>query len=600
MTIVHGSHTAFPTVAQPISDTSGVASPLVGAMPEQNSRGRHRAEQMVVLAAAFAAYFTVAMLLDFKYHSFDPDSISRMANGFYVVHSRDPHLAAVGFVWNPLWSFAAIPLLLFNGLWPVLASHNVAGTFISSAAMAGAVYQLHAVLSEWRVRRAPRLILTALFALNPMILFFGGNGMSEAGYVFGLLATTRYLLRWMRQGDLTSLVYAAIALGVTYLDRNETVAAAALAGPLVLWITVARTPGNRRSKIWAGLTDITILLIPIVTTVMGWAVISFVITGEAFGQFSSKYGNSAQISEAHFQSGHYGTRIHHEIADLAHIGILLPMIILLAVVCASIRRNNQILGVFAVLGGALAFTLVGYLGNSIFPWFRFYISAIPIQVLLVGSLFAQVRTPKFESPIEQREIALSNPSDRPRATLGAVYRAAASLLAVAVALLLLVPSSVGTAMGMMNPNIGPDELQDIGFIFHSHLNSEDQGWKASYGTAVTISHYIDSLHLPNGDVVADTADSCMPNVITNVNNPRVFVITNDRDFQRVLADPLTFHAHYLIAQAAGVTSADAVSQAYPNLVSGTSWAHLMHTFPSKGYCVGLRLYKVTGHPTEGG
>ena len=106
---------------------------------------------------------------------------------------------------------------------------------------------------------------------------------------------------------------------------------------------------------------------------------------------------------------------------------------------------------------------------------------------------------------------------------------------------------------------------------------------------MAISRYIDSLHLANGDVVADTADSCMPNVITNVNNPRVFVITNDRDFQRVLADPLTFHAHYLIAQAAGVTSADAVSQSYPNLVSGTSWAQLIRTFPSKGYCVGLRL-----------
>ena len=281
MTLVDGSHTDFPT-APPFPDASGIPSPTVRVMQEPRSRGRHRAEQLLVIAAAFAAYFTAAMLLDFKYHSFDPDSISRMANGFYVIHSRDPHLAAVGFVWNPLWSFAAMPLLLFSGLWPVLASHNVAGTFISSAAMAGAVYQLHAVLSEWRVRAAPRLILTALFALNPMILFFGGNGMSEAGYVFGLLATTRYLLRWMRQGDLTSLVYAAIALGVTYLDRNETVAAAALAGPLVLWIAISRAPGSRRSKVWAGLTDVTILLIPIVTTVIGWAVVSYVITGTGF------------------------------------------------------------------------------------------------------------------------------------------------------------------------------------------------------------------------------------------------------------------------------------------------------------------------------
>ena len=166
MTLVDGSHTDFPT-APPLPDASCIPSPTVRVMQEPRSRGRHRAQQLPVIAAAFAAYFTAAMLLDFKYHSFDPDSISRMANGFYVIHSRDPHLAAVEFVWNPLRSFAAMPLLLFNGLWPVLASHNVAGTFISSAAMAGAVYQLHAVLSEWRVRAAPRLTLTGTSRTQP-------------------------------------------------------------------------------------------------------------------------------------------------------------------------------------------------------------------------------------------------------------------------------------------------------------------------------------------------------------------------------------------------------------------------------------------------
>ena len=30
------------------------------------------------------------------------DALSRVANGYYTLFSRDPHLAAVGFVWNPL------------------------------------------------------------------------------------------------------------------------------------------------------------------------------------------------------------------------------------------------------------------------------------------------------------------------------------------------------------------------------------------------------------------------------------------------------------------------------------------------------------------
>ena len=73
---------------------------------------------------------------------FDGDTISRMANGFYVIHSRDPHLGAIGFVWNPLSSLADLPLLSLNSLWPSLASHDVAGTTMSALAMACATYQL--------------------------------------------------------------------------------------------------------------------------------------------------------------------------------------------------------------------------------------------------------------------------------------------------------------------------------------------------------------------------------------------------------------------------------------------------------------------------
>jgi hypothetical protein len=83
-------------------------------------------------------------------------------------------------------------------------------------------------------------------------------------------------------------------------------------------------------------------------------------------------------------------------------------------------------------------------------------------------------------------------------------------------------------------------------------------------------------------------------VQTNVHNPRVFVITNDRDFQRILDDPLTFHAHYLLASVG--SSNDSVAQQYPNLGEGTQWATLVHTFPARGFCNQFDLYRVTGHP----
>ena len=79
---------------------------------------RLMSEDGVVTLIAFAIYLTVAILLDFKYQILPLDAVSRMANGYYVLWSRDPHLAAVGFVWSPLQSFADIPLLLFKPLVP--------------------------------------------------------------------------------------------------------------------------------------------------------------------------------------------------------------------------------------------------------------------------------------------------------------------------------------------------------------------------------------------------------------------------------------------------------------------------------------------------
>ena len=137
---------------------------------------------------------------------------TNMANGSYVLYSRDPHLAAIGFVWNPLTSVADLIPLLFKPIWPALSSHDVAGSIVSAICMSGSVYQINAALQEWSVQRVARLVLTALFAVNPMIVLYSANGMSEALYLFTLTATTRYLARWLMEDDLASLVYSAVAL----------------------------------------------------------------------------------------------------------------------------------------------------------------------------------------------------------------------------------------------------------------------------------------------------------------------------------------------------------------------------------------------------
>lgn len=86
-------------------------------------------------------------------------------------------------------------------------SHNVmAGSLVSALAVAGTASQILATLRDG-VGSLPRLVFTTCFALYLMMLLYAGNGMSESIYIFTLIASTCYFLRWINKGDLRSLAH---------------------------------------------------------------------------------------------------------------------------------------------------------------------------------------------------------------------------------------------------------------------------------------------------------------------------------------------------------------------------------------------------------
>src|SRR5437879_12022009 len=98
--------------------------------------------------------------------------------------SRDPHLAAIGFVWNPLPSLAVMPVLALKVLWPALARQAFAGNLVSAAFMAGAVVEVAGILADLGARRWLVAVLTASFALPPLVVLYGPHGVSEAHLLF--------------------------------------------------------------------------------------------------------------------------------------------------------------------------------------------------------------------------------------------------------------------------------------------------------------------------------------------------------------------------------------------------------------------------------
>ncbi len=554
-------------------------------------------EGRLVFAVSFLFFMVIAILLDFKYHVYPPDAVSRMANGFYVLFSRHPHLAAIGFVWNPLQSVLDMIPLLAKPLWPAVASNDFAGSLVSVLCMSGATFQIHACLREMSTGRPPRSLLTLLFVCNPMIAYYGANGMSEALYIFTAVATARYLQRWFRDNDTASLVYSAVALGACYLARNEAAGIAIIAGLFVAAKTWAASFGAVRSRVMSSLTDITVFLLPVVTAFAGWAVTSYVITGEPFQQFTSQYGNTAELSafgsSYGVQPGHQVMRIRHELTDLGHMAPLLPIILILALFFVCKRKDWQMLAPIAVLGGGLAFDMFSYLEDQVFPWYRFYILCIPLSVILTGFVLAPRGVGRH---LESRTPTSVDVDGSRRGGVNRSIRGGAIALGASVVVLALIgPSVMTTATGMLNPKVGIEESFQIGFIVHKK-GAETAAQRA---TSVPMLAYIERLSLPDGSVVTDEdLAGCATTMIVRSTNPKVFVIPNDTDFQRILADPFTFHAKYMLApEPTGDDAGIAISTAYPTLYkNGAGFTTLVKSFAATALCPPYRLYRVTRHP----
>jgi hypothetical protein len=116
---------------------------------------------------------------------------------------------------------------------------------------------------------------------------------------------------------------------------------------------------------------------------------------------------------------------------------------------------------------------------------------------------------------------------------------------------------------------------------------------------LAIGHYFEGMHLPDGDVVVDNFPECVPPLLTTVSQPKLFVIPNDRDFQRILADPITFHARYILEADPASFPNTAINIQYPSLWStGAQFTKVVHKFPSRDACPAFRLFEVLRHSDQ--
>jgi hypothetical protein len=565
-----------PAATDPRAFDSSRTAPHHAAAPRQ-PRSWHRPSASTVLFVVAFAYFTaIAWLLAFHYGSLMGDAESRVADGWYVFFTRDPHLAAIGFVWNPLPSVLVMPFFAFKGVWPALTHRAFAGDLASAVFMALCAVELRRILRELNVSRFVTWAMIIIFLANPVIAFYGANGMTEAFYLYFLLVATRFLMRWLRSGGIVNLVVVGVALGLDYLVRYEALAAAGAVGLLVAVVSYRRASGARRARLERTGTDLVVYGLPPAAAFIGWAIVSYVITGHLFEQFSSIYGNSAQIASQGGIGVHY---IKYSAPLLATLEVLawsplLPIAVLIGGWTAWRRRDLRLLALMP-LAGTSGFSFLAMVTGQAGPNVRYFMPMLPLWLVCLG--YASVR--KRERPRRRDWLAWER--------------------RVAVVALALVVGSAGmvtTALAMDDPNFAVAEYGALDWNVYKGraVNGVTEAQKEYLPSTVAITRQIDALHLRSGSIVTDTFTKCVSLMLMTSDNPHQFVVTSDRDFQRTLLDPVTFHAHYLLVPpGGGANSLDAVARAYPGLyVHGIPGAALVKQFHEPG-CPAFRLYHVS-------
>jgi hypothetical protein len=511
----------------------------------------------LIFAPAALVYLVAGWYLAIVRQVYDGDAVSRTAQAAAVVLGRDPHLAAIGFVWNPLPGLVQIPLVL---LLRPFGLQIYAGAIQSALCMAGTVALLWCFTGLYDSNTARRGAFVLLFAANPLILLYAANGMSEGMFYFFLTGMAYTFARWARERRHMSLVGMAVMAAGAFGVRYESLPLAG-AGFLAVLIVLLADRKRDRHLVEASLL---VYLAPVVYAVALWVFFNWAIMGDPFFFQRSIYSNDAQTAVFNTTDNYLAGVVGSPLGTLRYVGERLLAcffafgIVLLAAAVAAWRRRWSILGLAGLTLAIPVFHLYALYTGASWGWLRFFMCSIPAAFLLAPPLLAEVRG---------------------RWT----HRIAVGALLIAFA-----ASNVVGLWAMQDPDLGRQEHLYLGRVAdadfplpNSRSNAEDRA----------VAAYVQE-HLGGQRILLDTVQGYA--VWLHADHPEQFVIFSDRDFVEILEQPVG-QVEYLLVPSPTVGRADRINVRYPELyANGLPWVTLVRDFSGE---VGWRIFRIVPSTT---
>ncbi len=211
---------------------------------------------------------------------------------------------------------------------------------------------------------------------------------------------------------------------------------------------------------------------------------------------------------------------------------------------AFLHRRFDPLVPIAVIGPILVFSIYGQYTSTTFGWFRYYITAVPLVVILALACWRP-----GPADIAKRHR---------RGTATWTRKASAALIAASTFI-----AGPSTFYATLDARIGNQQLQfGINSLLSPNEFTQEELWFRRLNmNERTIADYLDRKQLPPGSVLMDTFNTWA--IWLASDRPQQFVITSDYDFISALNRPYESGVQYIIVSNPDVTAADAVTLRYP-------------------------------------
>lgn len=236
----------------------------------------------VVIPVLFALLYGVLgyfVVSDGRIVSFD--ALNRLNEAYMVWWNAPPKLAAISLDMAPLGALAFLPVTLVKPL----ATSLVALPVVSAIGAGITVGAVNSIMRRCGFPAALRVALLVVFGLNPMFVYYAGNGEP---LMLGLAAASiavLSLISWNVTGETRHVVGAGLGISIAAMfDYGYALWAVGFV-IAILAVSAGRKDSSDRIR-----STLLVFMTPVVYAFAVWILLNLILTGSPFGWVTAQAG----------------------------------------------------------------------------------------------------------------------------------------------------------------------------------------------------------------------------------------------------------------------------------------------------------------------